>query len=62
MGSQKEQHTGFPVTEKELMKDIELHWEKYRGTNEGKQVTELGFFTTIALYFTKYYVQQKLKK
>jgi len=49
------------MNDKELMKDIEMAWEDFRGTEEGKRVTEMGFFTTIALYFTRYYVKRKNK-
>lgn len=52
----------FPKSEKELQKDIEIEWEFFRGTDEGERLCRLGFFTTIALHFCKYYVNKKMKE
>lgn len=44
-------------------REIEMAWENWRGTREAEKVIEIGFFTTIAITFCKYYLRSKgLKK
>jgi hypothetical protein len=44
------------------MKDIEMAYETWRGTSEAERLIDMGYFTIIALYFCKYYVDTWRKK
>jgi len=44
---------------KELDKDIELAWEEWRGTSDGRICTEQGFYTIVAFHFLKFYLNRR---
>lgn len=49
------------MSDEDLDKEIELAWEKWRGTREAEHLIELGFFTTISLAFCRYFIKNRRK-